>query len=438
MQWDAVEADAVTPWAVAGTFTNAWFRRAAALAVGQTETFTLRKNGVDTALSVVIPAEGIEASSAVEVTVAPGDTLSFRRTATGSPTSEAVWMTVEFQSGTTTASGYATSVSAGVMNASSARYNALFRGDSQWDPTDSHSTRNVCAVAGNVTDIYWQLEDAPGLGTSYTFAIIKNGVTQDGTGGTPDTRVTIADTATTGNVNFTLAVVVGDAVSVSCTPTGTPATSNAQYAVAFTASSAGLSQFCGRTSSLLNTASAAYNYISWEGGSQAWSATESDRLVYAGISAFRIGSPIVALSGAPSAGRSYTFAGRKNQADGGPTLTISDTSTSGTGTGSMDLTSGDSLGIACTPSGTPTATQASWAFVSEDVSVSGGGGGGTRDVDLTTWFTSIYEPYIKDLSPTAVDMNTLVRDHLPTVIAATDERSDQNTQYDEYFEENLT
>ena len=55
--------------------------------------------------------------------------------------------------------------------------------------------------------------------------------------------------------------------------------------------------------------------------------------------------------------------------------------------------------------------------------------------DLTTDFTA-YVDALKDAAPEALDVTTLVTKDIPTVVAATDERDDRNTQYAEYFEEN--
>lgn len=54
--------------------------------------------------------------------------------------------------------------------------------------------------------------------------------------------------------------------------------------------------------------------------------------------------------------------------------------------------------------------------------------------DLTTEFVA-YLVGLKADAPEAQDVTTLVTLDLPTVVAATDEREDRNTQYAEYFAE---
>ena len=44
---------------------------------------------------------------------------------------------------------------------------------------------------------------------------------------------------------------------------------------------------------------------------------------------------------------------------------------------------------------------------------------------------------LKTANTTALDVQTLVRKDEPTVVAATDDRSDKNSQYFEYFTESL-
>jgi hypothetical protein len=55
--------------------------------------------------------------------------------------------------------------------------------------------------------------------------------------------------------------------------------------------------------------------------------------------------------------------------------------------------------------------------------------------DLTTDYTAHIKA-LKTANVTAKDVTTLLRKDEPTIVAATDERADKNTQYAEYFAEN--
>ena len=54
------------------------------------------------------------------------------------------------------------------------------------------------------------------------------------------------------------------------------------------------------------------------------------------------------------------------------------------------------------------------------------------DNDLTTMFTA-HLLALKNANVTRTDTTTLLRKNEPTVVAATDERADKNTQYFEYL-----
>jgi hypothetical protein len=57
------------------------------------------------------------------------------------------------------------------------------------------------------------------------------------------------------------------------------------------------------------------------------------------------------------------------------------------------------------------------------------------DNDLTTMMTAHLEA-LRDANALRTDTTSLFRANEPTIVAATDERADKNTQYFEYFKEN--
>lgn len=58
-------------------------------------------------------------------------------------------------------------------------------------------------------------------------------------------------------------------------------------------------------------------------------------------------------------------------------------------------------------------------------------------VDITTNWAD-HRTVLKEASAAALDVTTLFSNDYATVIAATDERADRNTQYQEYFVENAS
>ncbi len=356
------EARVTCPWAVAGVFRNLRIKLSANAT--DTQTFTLKKNGSATALTLSITSgNSLGTVTGVDVSVAPGDTFSLL--VVGAGTAQEVRSILEFEPTAARASGYATSVSDQLTHATATRYNGAIRGDAQWASSSSLNSANVCGVAGVFDGLYLRLDAAPGAGTSYAFTIYKNDVAQDGAGGTPNTVVTVANAATTGNASFSLTVAVGDLLELRCVPTGTPATVRAQYALAFTSTSAGYSHFCGRSSSLPSNSATTYNNPSFRGGTRAWDATETDDENLVGVTAFALRGLTVAMAGAPGGSASYTFSGRVNAASpaGAPSIAIVGAATAGTDTsGAMSLASGDTFSIQSVPASTPSSNAASWAF----------------------------------------------------------------------------
>jgi hypothetical protein len=96
-------------------------------------------------------------------------------------------------------------------------------GDCAWDVYDSGAplaysqTASICSIPGRITHLAMcnPVGVAPS-GGSYTAWIKKNGVLQDGSGGTVNTATTLLDTHPTRSIlgTFSLSVVLGDIVDV--------------------------------------------------------------------------------------------------------------------------------------------------------------------------------------------------------------------------------
>ena len=211
--WDNAEAEISAPWPIQGVFRNLKIE----LTGSATVTFTLRINGVDTGIVIGIVSGTSGSSTGVDVAVAAGDLISLHATHGGS----VKHCSIEFEGTTARMSGYMTS---GGQPSTAVRYNALFRGGLGWASADGLTAQNVVGVAGVVTELYLALEVAPGSGNAWTAVVMKNGVAQDGTSGTPDTSTEVADSATLGSRTFSLALSPGDLVSIRITPTNSPAT----------------------------------------------------------------------------------------------------------------------------------------------------------------------------------------------------------------------
>jgi len=144
---------AQAPWATAGTFSNLVIKLGTAPGGAASRTYVVRKNGVDTALSVVITGSETTGRDVTNsVTVAPGDLLSMSTTPAGSPSSsgltEQTFIVAEFVSTNARESGYGWAPAA--LSTTTTRWNGLFSGWT-WNATSGTTTHNVVAAAGDIT-----------------------------------------------------------------------------------------------------------------------------------------------------------------------------------------------------------------------------------------------------------------------------------------------
>lgn len=241
-------------------------------------------------------------------------------------------------------------------SASAVNYQFPWCGNSQltttWNATEANRS-NVVAVAGRIKGLYARISVAAGAAKSRTFTVRKNGA---------DTSITCiisgaADTSCTDTAN-SFSVVPGDYISLSATPVGTPAAATVQAYMVFS-SGIKLSIISGSGSAATTNSAVRYAGIS---GDIDWNATEINR-----SQVFPTGGTLsnlyVLLSTAPTAGKSYAFLLQKNGADSTITCTVSDTGTACSDlSNSVAFVAGDTVSMKSTPSGTPTASRASFSM----------------------------------------------------------------------------
>jgi hypothetical protein len=368
LSFGATEANEQTIWPCPGTFSNLIVNLDGApgtLGSGKGWTFTLRKNGVDTALTVTIMETATTARDIVNtVTVAAGDLLTLGGVAISSPASpgsQGMLMNLEFSSTNAGESGYGMSTSN--LSTSATVWNGVFA-QWTWATTSGAATQNVVAAAGVLDAYRVRLTGLPGAGKTYTFNLYKNGVKQDGTGGTANTTIVIDNSSTSGSATFSLALSPGDVVYQECVPSGTPTLRAAGASFKFTATTDGQSQMCGWHADTLNTANTDYTLPQSYGGALGWLTTEVN--VKGAVTGFTLTGLQVVLTGSPGSGKSYTLSMRKNGASPGgtPSAAIADAATTGSdGSGSVSIADGDTWSIRSVPAGTPTARAATWALI---------------------------------------------------------------------------
>lgn len=340
-----------TPMVVAGTFANWTITLTAAPGVGNSRTFTLYKNGSATAVTLTISGASTSNSDTTHsVHYAAGDTIEWRYSNSGSPAAAEFESSIEWtpDSANVTITGW----SSGTLDANGEC--AAFYGAGLG--TAGFTRASIVICPGTVTDLRWRVRTAPGAGQSRTALFVLNGVDQDGTGGTVDTRATISDANTSAASSFSLAIVAGDLLSIKQTRSAAPAgTTWACGMMAMTPTVAGQYQFS-VTAVGLGTAQK-YNWPVGQGVGE--SATESERTMIGSVTTFTISAMRAECPVAPGAGKSWTYTLRVNGADTGLAVTISgavDTKGSATITPPISIASGDTWDIGITSTGTPGST----------------------------------------------------------------------------------
>jgi hypothetical protein len=353
------------PWPLAGTFRNLTVRVAIAPGVGNSRIYTLVKNGSNTSLAVTISGTDTEGElQGVDVSVAAGDSITLKTTPVDGPTgTPQARVRIEFESDSDTVSAYSLT-----RNATEAgiRYNGVFRGMGNWSAGPvGFNTNDIVGIDGTLTDLQVTLKTAPGSGNSWVFTLYKNDVKQDGSGGTVDTAITIADTDKTGSISFSLPLVVGDRVCIESEPVSSPTAADLiSWNVLFDADEPHMSNICGRQTGSMNNAATAYTHVMDRLNGFSVATTESNVETLPTVTPFKLVHLIVALSGAPGSGNSYVFDGRVDGTSPGgtPTVTIAGTDTEGSEAGLLEVEAGGVCSLRIVPDSTPTARQAVWAF----------------------------------------------------------------------------
>ncbi len=200
-----------TPWSVAGTLSNLRVTRTVAPGSGKACTVTVYKNGSATALTCTITHPATSATDSTHtVSVSPGDTLAIQHVASGGAPAVAQGpVSLEFDATSDNESGYC---SVKRMQVPAAFSGSLYDGLSfrtswptgtpllnwgYWNPTNDFTTDEIVPLSGTITRMDLKIRTSGltptfedwGSGYSLTTVIYKNGVAQDGTGGTPNTTM---------------------------------------------------------------------------------------------------------------------------------------------------------------------------------------------------------------------------------------------------------
>lgn len=353
----ATEGDVPTVCSTAGTIDSLYVKLSGAPGTGgsgKSYTFTLRKNGVDTALTCTITDTATTGNdTGHSVSFAAGDILTIGVTPANTPTARNASLVMRFSGNTANESVFLCGSRGGNLSTTTTQYTGI--GGQQGLNATEARRRNVIPTGGTIKNLYVKLSTAPGAGTSRTFTLYKNGSATALT-------CTVSDAATTANdTTHSVSVAAGDEVSLESTLTGTPAASRLGAGLTFVATTDGESVIMGTYNGSNETAgapdNAATNYAGVLG--LAWSASEalaSNGNPNIGI-ACTLKKMYVACTTAPGAGNTYTFDVRVNAASPANDLSVAISgaaATTGNDTSNtVTVADGDEIGIRSVPNSVP-------------------------------------------------------------------------------------
>lgn len=200
---------------VSGSFEGISIYAQTAPGTGTSRTYTLRKGGVDTALTVSVSDTNKTNSASASVSFVAGDLFNIGFTASGSPASSLVRGCLKLVMATDGESILANTWPS-TLSSSATVYGAVSGRTSQTESTESDSY-GIAPAAFTWKTLRATLSAAPGSG--------KNRAVTARLGGASQTLVaTVADSATTNvDTTHTVSVVAGDLLNYMEVPTGTPA-----------------------------------------------------------------------------------------------------------------------------------------------------------------------------------------------------------------------
>lgn len=361
---------AYTPVAAPGTYRNWTLTLGTAPGTGITWTFTVyllngstAPPGTASALTITISGTNTTGEDTThDLAVVQGDNLALRVEVSGGSPADPVTLqsAVEFEG--TAARTSMCSPEMCQVDPSAPSYSSPFttaQNTSQiWHATEGPATA-VVPIACVFTGTTMKTPAADFGGRGYTITYIKNGVEQDGAGGTVDTRQTVLGTTLSASTTFSLSFAQGDTVALKATPVASPLGNQVAVSTAIQATTDREWIVAAFTFGSPDNGVASFNRI--HGGfrqSGNWPTTEGAATQNITTSRlYTLDRLYVRLSTAPGSGKSYTFDGRLNSTSPGGTLsvTVADAATTGSDlSNALALTATtDVLGMRAVPSGTP-------------------------------------------------------------------------------------
>lgn len=343
INWNATENRRIIMLSEDITITEFTMMLDTAPGASASRTYTLRKNGADTAVTVTFGAADVTQTWTGSVSFSAGDLIGLQHTATGTPTApgNSYWYTMM---NTTGNKALLMSGGANVVDTSATNYQNPFGGTS-WVTAVTDNDVPV-PTPGNITKLAVTANSSPGSGKSYNISVRLNNASDNLT-------VNIANGATSGSATGSVALVATDAIVVKSAPSGTPTGLAFGWCVTFEPTTAGETFIGFGVGTALSTSSTQYNQP--QGTGAGFSTTESAKLMKPPEVTFK--KMYVRITAAPGVASSRVFTLRDNGGSSALTVTISGlTDTTGNDTtNSVAHTAGNSISLQSVPNTTPAA-----------------------------------------------------------------------------------
>jgi hypothetical protein len=344
--WQTVETNEFQIVAAPGTYSGFRVNLTAAPGVGKSRTFTLRKNGSDTALTVTVSDNATTGSISTPLAVVAGDLVTVTTIPTNTPAAASASWSLDFQ-------GSQPNVSQLLSNCTIAA-TAIVYLPVQGQLASSASApgnETLVSVNGVISNLTVRLDSPLASGTR-TFTLRKNGVNTGLSVSFSSGQQQLSD-----NVN-SVTVAPGDRIVIAAG--GSSVAAVVSSGLLFTATTDGeATHSCGTPNS---PSTSATNFAVVGGvAANSWTAVESD--VQAVVNAVTLRRLDVRLTNSPGTGKSWTFNVHVNGSNVGLQTVISDANTTGTISLDVPVAAGALLSLQVVPSGTPASTgRIEWAI----------------------------------------------------------------------------
>lgn len=326
-------------------------------------TVTVMVNGIASALAVtLLTADDVATNSTDEVAIVAGDDVTYRfvTTSVGLPNSFAMACSVEFDGAAMVFSlCYQATLAPGDGIFGGAFGNGQFMGYT--GASGDSNTFSICAVNGIVSGLclkaYGTPPGIPGIWNGY---LRKNRILQDGSGGTVDTHVALADPAAFAVGAFSLPVVAGDYVDAVVIRTVAESGSSAfgiALGIAVTPAVTGQFMLCGGSNDVVSSS------LTWKWNRSAQLADpETANLAPVGPAGFRAFGLYIDRGTTGTDGDGYTHTLRHNEADTPLIVPVVMPATTGSILAIEDYAAGDTIDLQSAPIATPTTSQLHWGL----------------------------------------------------------------------------